>query len=98
MIRKGIEAGCKIILLTPTSDLTQANNYSGADSEMLTAHASQVRQLAEDHNVGLADSLTAFQDYAKDHDLSDLLSWSNHPNRLGHELVARELLRWFPSA
>ena len=31
-------------------------------------------------------------------DLSDLLSWSNHPNRAGHELVARELLRWFPIA
>ncbi len=98
MIREGITAGCKMILLTPTSDLTQASSYSGTDRDLLTAHASQVRQLAEEHHVGLADSLTAFQDYAKAFDLSDLLSWGNHPNRLGHELVARELLRWFPAA
>ena len=30
-------------------------------------------------------------------DLTDLLSWSNHPNRRGHELVAGLLLRWFPA-
>ena len=98
MIEEGLKAGSKIILLTPTSDITQNTNYSGPDKDLLPAHASQICHLAVEHNVGLADSLTAFQDYAKDHALSDLLSWSNHPNRLGHELVARELLRWFPSA
>ncbi|MEI8311482.1 MAG: SGNH/GDSL hydrolase family protein [Verrucomicrobiota bacterium] len=98
MIREGIKAGCKVILFTPTSDLTQAANYSGTDRDNLTAHASQICRLAEEHNVGLVDSLTAFQDYAKAYDLSDLLSLGNHPNRLGHELVARELLRWFPAS
>jgi hypothetical protein len=28
--------------------------------------------------------------------LDDLLAQNNHPNRAGHEIVARELLAWFP--
>jgi hypothetical protein len=28
--------------------------------------------------------------------MSTLLSSGNHPNRAGHELVAVELMRWFP--
>jgi len=97
MIEEGSKAGSKIILLTPTSDLTQAPDYAGADKNLLVAHANQIRRLAEEHNIGLADSLSAFREYTKTADLSDLLSWSNHPNRLGHEIVARELLRWFPA-
>ena len=47
----------------------------------------------------LVDRLAAFERYCDQHgDLSDLLAWANHPNRAGHELVARELLRWFPIA
>ena len=46
--------------------------------------------------MGLVDSFAAFESYvAAGGDPTDLLSWSNHPNRQGHELVARELLRWF---
>jgi hypothetical protein len=51
------------------------------------------------YDTGLVDSLAAFERVLTDEgDLSDLLSWPNHPNRTGHELVARELLRWFPIA
>jgi lysophospholipase L1-like esterase len=62
-------------------------------------YAEQIRQLAAQFQLGLVDSLAAFEEYQrKTGDLSDLLSWSNHPNRAGHELVARGLLRWFPMA
>jgi hypothetical protein len=27
--------------------------------------------------------------------ISDLLSWHNHPNGKGHQMVAELLLRWF---
>lgn len=61
-------------------------------------HARQIRSLADEYGTGLADSLAAFDAWAQNDDLTDLLAWSNHPNRQGHELVARRLLRWFPMA
>jgi hypothetical protein len=99
MITQALEAGTRLILLTPTADTTQ---LPGADTEtarMLQDHAAQIRGLAENHEIGLVDSLAAFARYqGGGGDLTDLLSWSNHPNRAGHEVVARELLRWFPAA
>lgn len=96
MIEAALEANAKVILLTPTADVTQAVTYRGDDQNVLREHAAQVRRLADEYEVGLADSLQAFLDYQQSGELSDLLSWINHPNRRGHELVARELLRWFP--
>jgi len=96
MIVSGLASGAKILLLTPTTDITQAASYTGEDKAKLVEHASQIRRLAAKHETGLADSFTAFQNYSSKTDLSDILSWSNHPNRTGHNLVAQELLRWFP--
>jgi len=96
MIEAALRTDVKVILMTPTSDLTQRPRYAGADRDALPAHAAQIRGLAEEYEVGLVDSLVAFDAYvAAGNDLTDLLSWANHPNRQGHELVARELLRWF---
>ena len=96
MVEQALVCGVKVILLTPTADATQGPTYTGGDRAALAEHAAQIRQLASDLETGLADSLSAFQAYQRTGDLSDLLSWSNHPNRNGHDLVARELLRWFP--
>ncbi len=98
MITKGLDAGAKMLLLTPTADVTQAPDYNGDDKDLLNQHAEQIRQLASSHEIGLADSLAAFRAHAETDDLADLLAWSNHPNRAGHELVTKELLRWFPAA
>ncbi len=95
MIEAGSAHGAKIILLTPTLDATQAASYKGEDKTLLGQHAAQIRTLAEDFGVGLADSFGACTKFISDRDISDILSWSNHPNRTGHELVAGELLRWF---
>jgi acyl-CoA thioesterase-1 len=97
MIQAGIASNARILLLTPTPDVTQDSTYEGDDKSLLGAHADQIRHLAEVNDVGLVDSLQACLGYASTADLSDLLSWSNHPNRIGHELVVRELLRWFPA-
>lgn len=97
MIEAGIASGTKIILLTPTPDLTQAPAYDGDDRPLLGAHADQIRRLAATWGVGLADSLAACLQYCSGGDLSDIISGINHPNRTGHELVARELLRWWPA-
>jgi hypothetical protein len=67
-------------------------------AEELPKHADQVRRLAAEYGVGLADSDAAFQRYlASGGEVTDLLSHINHPNHVGHQLVVRELLRWFPA-
>jgi lysophospholipase L1-like esterase len=97
MIERALRRRAKIILLTPTPDATQFPNYAGADKENLPRHADQIRRLAEHYEVGLADSFSMFRAYWETGDPWNLMSQSNHPNRGGHEIVARELLRWFPA-
>jgi hypothetical protein len=109
MIESALANGAKVLLLTPTLDQTcqAAPNQNGmaglpeaAELPLaavpLVQHAAQIRELADTCGVGLVDSLAAFDRYQQAGALSDLLSWPNHPNRRGHELVALELLRWFP--
>ena len=97
MIREGLAAGARIILLTPTADMTQAPGYAGTDAAVLLEHAQQIRDLAQEFEVGLSDSLAAFQHHMTTGNLRDLLSQDNHPSQRGHELAARELLAWFPA-
>lgn len=96
MIHAALETGARILLLTPTHDLTQQSGRPANEGESLRQHAEQVRQLAKDFGVGLVDSFAAFQEYQGD--LQDLLAWCNHPNERGHGLVVREFLKWFPFA
>ena len=96
MIEKALKRDIKLILLTPTSDSTQATGAAEEVRQPLQDHASQIRRLAREYDVGLVDSLAVFEKYQNEQgSLTDLMSWSNHPNAMGHEIVARELLRWF---
>ena len=98
MIETSQARGVNVILLTPTHDMMSLRRGEPIWAEELPKHAAQVRRLAGEYGVALADSDAAFHHYmdAGGHIL-DLLSHINHPNRLGHELVTRELLRWFPA-
>ena len=94
MIEKAQAAGVKVILLTPTAD-TSAKMDDPQDP--LNGHARQVRDMAAEYHVALADSTQAFQDAAHGgKDLAELMSQVNHPNRQGHDLVVKELMKWFP--
>jgi acyl-CoA thioesterase-1 len=97
MIQAGLSAGVKVILLTPTPDNTQMPDYTGADKDLLPAHAEQIRALAAQYGTGLADSFAACMKHAETSGLATILSWVNHPNRAGHDLVVHELRRWFPA-
>ena len=97
MIGPAQEQGVRVLLLTPTPDIMQRSDAPAEARQLLRDHAQQIRELAAEFEVGPVDSLAACDRYLEGGgDLQDLLSWSNHPNRRGHELVARELLRWFP--
>lgn len=94
MIEAARERDIPVILLTPTAD-TRADLSNPEDP--LHQHARQVRALAAEYGVGLADSLAAFEVHlAAGGALEDLMSQVNHPNRRGHDLVADALLQWFP--
>jgi lysophospholipase L1-like esterase len=94
MIEAAKAENVKILLLTGTIDL---NHIAGDVKEPLNQHSEQIRSLAAEYNVGLVDSLAAFDaELKKGVKNSELLSngW-NHPNRRGHELVVDEIIKWF---
>ena len=94
MIEQAQRAGVRIILLTPTPDM-KAHLEDTADP--LNQQAEQIRSLARQYHVGLVDSLAAFKDFAKSGGkIADVMAQGNHPNRRGHEMVAKALLEWFP--
>jgi lysophospholipase L1-like esterase len=98
MISAALARKVKVILLTPTHDVLSQRRNEPMWAAELPRHAEQVRRLAAEYQVGLADSSAAFDAYlAGGGHVLDLLSHINHPNRLGHQLVTRELLRWFPA-
>jgi lysophospholipase L1-like esterase len=94
MIEKALARGIKIILLTPTGDLTVKLDDL---NDPLHQHAKQIRSLAKTYGVALADSFAATIAAVNSGVLlEDLMSQVNHPNRRGHDLVTAELLKWFP--
>jgi lysophospholipase L1-like esterase len=93
MIKLAKDRGVKVILLTPSPD--QSVDYSNPDNE-LKKHADQIRKIAAENHVGLADSYKAFEFlYADKEKLRQYMAQVNHPNELGHELIANELIKWF---
>jgi acyl-CoA thioesterase-1 len=95
MIEQALAGHIKVILLTPTGDLSARLSDP---NDPLNQQAEQIRRLAREYHTGLADSLAAFQAYVRSGGkLSDLMAQANHPNRSGHERVAAQLLTWFPA-
>lgn len=93
MIREALDAGVKVILLTPSVDSSVAFTDP---NDPLCQHAAQVRQLASEFEVGLVDSLATFQHRVSEGTpVNTLLSQPNHPNRRGHELIAELFEPWF---
>ncbi len=72
MIEQAQARGIRVLLLTPTPDLT-ANLDDPSDP--LLQHAAQIRQLAAQYQVGLVDSLAAFRKFtAEGGDLPTLMA------------------------
>ena len=95
MLDECAAAGVPVILLTPTLDAKSV--LDPREGEILAAHAEQIRGLASEYGVGLCDPHRRFLKYIEaGGDINELLVWPNHPNRLGHEMIARELSGWFP--
>jgi len=94
MIALALSNHAKPILLTPSWDKSFFTKND--DWQSLVKHAEQVRSLASAHGVGLADTFKKFDEYVKtDGDLTALLSHVNHPGAPGHEIIAKEIAKYF---
>lgn len=94
MIEVALKENIKIILLTPSWDSSYYDkNYKWYE---LVQHTEQIRELAEHYQIGLSDTFKEFQKYL-DHgnEMADLLSSTNHPTNLGHEIIAKNISRFF---
>lgn len=94
MIEKALSKNIKVILCTPTPD--QSENILDTTT-VLYKHAQQIIHLAGEYKIGLADSYNAFRllIYGGDN-LKRYMSQVNHPNKLGHEVVLKEIIKLFP--
>ncbi len=93
MIGQAKKKGIKVILLTPSPD--QRVDYDSPDNE-LKQHTDQIISLANEHQVGVVDSYNAFGFLYSDKDqLETYMSQVNHPNKLGHELIVKEVMKYF---
>jgi len=93
MIKQAKNRGIKVILLTPSPD--QSVNY-GDPSNELKKHTDQIRKLAAENKIGLVDSYKLFEFlYPEKEKLQQYMSQVNHPNEMGHELIANALMTWF---
>ena len=93
MIKKAKKQHIKVILLTPSPD--QRVDYGSSENE-LKKHMNQIIRLAKEKRVGLVDSYKAFEFLYSDKEaLSKYMSQVNHPNEKGHELIAKEIIKWF---
>ncbi|MBN2851333.1 MAG: SGNH/GDSL hydrolase family protein [Clostridia bacterium] len=94
MIEKSLERKCKIILLTPNFDETFYEK--NVRWEQLVSNAEQVRELADEYDIGLCDTFMLYEHYLEQGGLlKELLSQVNHPNRRGHDMIAYELYKWY---
>lgn len=93
MIKEAQEQDIKVILLTPTPDLTEEILD---DNAPLDQYSNQIRDLSMKYGTGLVDSYAAFKEKKKNGEkLKAYMSQSNHPNEQGHEVVKKLILDYF---
>ena len=93
MIEKTLKANVKLILMTPTPDIKE-NILE--DNAPLAGYAKMIRRLAAEYKVGLVDSYALFKARAeKGENMKSYMAQNNHPDELGHMVVATEILTWF---
>lgn len=93
MIEQALKKNIKVILMTPTPDLTENITDSNA---ILAKHAAQIKELSKKYGIGLIDVYSIFREKKiQGEDLSLYMSQSNHPNHKGHEIVKDLIIRYF---
>ena len=94
MIETALERGAKVILLGPSADKICLYNLD--ERRKLDAHNAQLKALAGEYGVGYEDILALFDAQQTRNGLDEVMSWPNHPNARGHNLIVGALMKWFP--
>jgi lysophospholipase L1-like esterase len=93
MIKEGLDAHIKLILLTPTPDLSEDSQSS---LSLLAKHTYQIIQLGKKFNIPVINSYEAFNKLAlAGVDLKQYMAQSNHINTKGHQIVANLIASLF---
>lgn len=91
MIESAQKYQIPLVLLTPTG--TRFNKFSDP-ADALAIRAALIRKLAREYKLPLADVSARWAQVLKDGiDPETLLSQGVHPNREGHAIAAKEILR-----
>jgi lysophospholipase L1-like esterase len=97
MVEQAEQAGVPVLLVT---QLPECGRVYWDPAQLVTPLEwilDMIRRLADEYAVGLADVAAEFEDLERrGAQAADFLLSVNHPNREGHLLVVRELMRWFP--
>lgn len=93
MIKKALKKNIKVILLTPTPDLTEDIKI---ESTPLEVHRQMIIALGEKYKIPVVDSYGIFKKMAIEGiDIKPYMAQNNHPNEKGHQLVADEICKLF---
>ncbi len=93
MIRQALKRKIKVILLTPSPDLSVDWAKPGSELDQLS---DQLKELASTYSIGLADPYDRFKKLLEEKkDLKDYMAQSNHPNREGHAIIAETIMQYF---
>jgi lysophospholipase L1-like esterase len=92
MIKEALNANVKVILMTPTPDMT---TDILDELSPLAQHVRQIRELAVKYHTGFVDSYAAFQETKRNgEDIETYMSQVNHPNEKGHRIVLDSIIPW----
>jgi acyl-CoA thioesterase-1 len=93
LVKIALRKKIHVILMTPSADERINLLQPGNELEL---YATQLKELAGEYKIGLADSYSQFRQIKEQKkNIHDYMAQSNHPNRRGHELIATEILRYF---
>lgn len=93
MIRMALKKKIKVILMTPSPDLSVDNMNP---DNILNKLRQQLISLAAEYKIGVVDSYGAFlEEIRSGKALSSFMAQSNHPNQRGHQLIVQKIMPWF---
>lgn len=93
MIVEALAQNIKVVLLTPSPDLTVDLLLPDNTLEL---YRNQLVDLSKKYNIAIVDSYQVFKKRkAEGEELKLYMAQSNHPNEKGHKLIADEIMHWF---
>jgi acyl-CoA thioesterase-1 len=93
MIHSALKKDIKVILMTPSPDITVDLLKPDNELELFTK---QIIALAEEYKIGVVDSYGLFKHLIEEgKDIKTFMAQSNHPNEKGHQLIADGMMAYF---